>query len=69
MDPVPDLILLRRCGSAGNRTRTYVSVARSSDHWTAEAVTVNSLDLHQLLIANSLLTLCETKGKVVPVVN
>jgi hypothetical protein len=31
MDPVPGPELLRKCGSAGNRTR-------SSDHYTTEAV-------------------------------
>jgi hypothetical protein len=32
MDPVPDPLLLRKCGSAGNRTRTSGSVARNSEH-------------------------------------
>jgi hypothetical protein len=31
-DPVPDPLLLRKSGSAGNRTRTSGSVARNSDH-------------------------------------
>jgi hypothetical protein len=31
VDPVPDPLLLRKSGSAGNRTRTFVSVARKSD--------------------------------------
>jgi hypothetical protein len=30
--PVPDPLLLRKSGSAGNRTRTCGSVARNSDH-------------------------------------
>jgi hypothetical protein len=30
--PVPDLLLLRKSGSAGNRTRIFGSVARNSDH-------------------------------------
>jgi hypothetical protein len=38
VDPVADPVLLRKCGSAGNRTGTPVSVARSSDHYTTEAV-------------------------------
>jgi hypothetical protein len=38
MDPVPDPLLLRKPGSAGNRTRTSGSVARNSDHQTTEAV-------------------------------
>jgi hypothetical protein len=32
VDPVPDPLLLRKSGSAGNRTRTSRSIARSSDH-------------------------------------
>jgi hypothetical protein len=34
VDPVPDLLLLRKSGSAGNRTRTSGSVARNSGHQT-----------------------------------
>jgi hypothetical protein len=37
MDPVPDLLLVRKSGSAGNRTRTSGSVDRNSGHWTTEA--------------------------------
>jgi hypothetical protein len=40
VDPVPDLQLLRKSGSAGNRARTCASVARNSDHYTTEAVNV-----------------------------
>jgi hypothetical protein len=32
VDPVPDLLLLRKFGSAGNRTRTSGLAARNSDH-------------------------------------
>jgi hypothetical protein len=32
VDPVPDALLLRKCGSAGNRTRTSGSVARYSNY-------------------------------------
>jgi hypothetical protein len=32
VDPVPDPLLLRKSGSARNRTRTSGSVARNSDH-------------------------------------
>jgi hypothetical protein len=32
VDPVPDPLLLRKCSSAGNPTRTSGSVARHSDH-------------------------------------
>jgi hypothetical protein len=38
MDPVPDPILLRKSGSARNRTRTSGSVAKNSDQKTTEAV-------------------------------
>jgi hypothetical protein len=38
VDPVPDPILLRNSGSAGNRTLTSGSVARNSDHQTTESV-------------------------------
>jgi hypothetical protein len=32
VDPVPDSLLLRKSGSAGNRTRASGSVGRNSDH-------------------------------------
>jgi hypothetical protein len=38
VNPVPDPLLLRKSGSARNRTRTYANVARNSDHKTTEAV-------------------------------
>jgi hypothetical protein len=38
VDPVPDPLLLRKSGSAGNRTRISGSVARNSDHQTTKAV-------------------------------
>jgi hypothetical protein len=38
VDPVPDPLLLRKSGSARNRTRASGSVDRNSDHWTTEAV-------------------------------
>jgi hypothetical protein len=38
VDPVPDPLLLRKSGSAGNRTRASGTVARNSDHQTTEAV-------------------------------
>jgi hypothetical protein len=31
-DLVPDPLLLRKFGSAGNRTRAFGSIARNSDH-------------------------------------
>jgi hypothetical protein len=42
VDPVPDSLLLRKCGSAGNRTGTSGLAARNSDHRTTEAVTMNT---------------------------
>jgi hypothetical protein len=38
VDPIPDPLLLRKSGSAGNRTLTSVSVARNSDQKATEAV-------------------------------
>jgi hypothetical protein len=38
VDPVPDQLLLRKSGSAGNGTRISGSVARNSDHLTTQAV-------------------------------
>jgi hypothetical protein len=37
VDPFPDTLLIRRSGSAANRTRTYRSVARNCNHQTTEA--------------------------------
>jgi hypothetical protein len=36
--PIPDSLLLRKSGSAGNWTRTSGSVTKNSDHYTTEAV-------------------------------
>jgi hypothetical protein len=38
VDPVPDPLLLRKTGSAENRTQASESVSRNSDHSTTEAV-------------------------------
>jgi hypothetical protein len=38
VDPVPEPLVLRKSGSAGNRIQISGSVARSSDHKTTEAV-------------------------------
>jgi hypothetical protein len=38
VDPVPDPLILRKSGSAGNRTRTSGSVARNSAQETTQAV-------------------------------
>jgi hypothetical protein len=42
VDPVPDPLLLRKSGSAGNRTRTSGSVASNSDRKTTDAVIPSS---------------------------
>jgi hypothetical protein len=38
MDPVPDPLLLRKSGSAGNRTGTSGLAVRNSDQWTTEYI-------------------------------
>jgi hypothetical protein len=38
VDSVPDPLLLRKSGNAGNLTRTSRSVVKYSDHQTTEAV-------------------------------
>jgi hypothetical protein len=38
VDPVPDLLLFRKSGSAGNRSQTSGSVARNPDQFSTEAV-------------------------------
>jgi hypothetical protein len=40
VDPVPDPLLLRKSGSARNRTRTSGYVAWNPDHYTTEAVMI-----------------------------
>jgi hypothetical protein len=45
VDPVPDPLLLRKSGGAGNQTRTSGSVGRNSDHQTTEAVISLELSL------------------------
>jgi hypothetical protein len=42
VDPVADPVLLRKSGSARNRTRISGSVARNSDHYITEAVGFNA---------------------------
>jgi hypothetical protein len=54
VDSDPDPLLLRKSGSAGNRTHTSGSVARNSDHQTTDAVTYSSKnDKFNLLTAKS----------------
>jgi hypothetical protein len=51
VDPVPDPILLRKPGRAGNRTRTSGSLARNSDHYTTQAVKCHVVSkMKQLLL-------------------
>jgi hypothetical protein len=38
VNPVPDPLLLRKSGSAGNRAQTSGAVASNSDHLTTDAV-------------------------------
>jgi hypothetical protein len=38
MGPIPDPLLLRNSGGAGNRTQTSGSVARNTEYYTTEAV-------------------------------
>jgi hypothetical protein len=40
VDPFPDPLLLRKSGSASDRTRTSDSVARNSDHYVTEGVCI-----------------------------
>jgi hypothetical protein len=42
VDPVSDSLLLRKSGSAVNRTTTSGFVARNSDHYTTEAVEIEA---------------------------
>jgi hypothetical protein len=44
MDPIPDPLLLRKSGSARNRTWTSGCVARNSDHKTTE-VFINKYEI------------------------
>jgi hypothetical protein len=61
VDPVPDPLLLRKSGSAGNRTRTSRSVARNPDHWTTEAVQQGCNILIGEKVKNSSLYICNFK--------
>jgi hypothetical protein len=50
VDPVQDPLILRKSGTARNRTRTSGSLARNSDHETTEAVNdegVIKINIHQ----------------------
>jgi hypothetical protein len=40
VDHVPDPLLLRKSGSARNRSGISGSVARNSDHWTTETALI-----------------------------
>jgi hypothetical protein len=52
MDPVPETLLLRKSGSAGNRTRASGSVARNFDHYTTEVVTHGTRKLLYIFLEN-----------------
>jgi hypothetical protein len=56
VDPVPNPLLLRKSGSAGNLTRISESVARNYDHWTTAVVQQEEED------GRSAETCCEVKG-------
>jgi hypothetical protein len=43
VDPVPDPLLLRISGSAGNRTQTSRCVAMNCHHYTIEAVVMHTI--------------------------
>jgi hypothetical protein len=49
-DPVPDPILHRKSGRAGNRNRTSGSIARYSDNYTTQAVNCNVVTKIKLLL-------------------
>jgi hypothetical protein len=46
VDPVPDPLLLRKCGTAG--TRTSGSGVKNFDHYTTDAVYNNFYDVASL---------------------
>jgi hypothetical protein len=48
VEPVLNPLLLRKSGSAGNRTRTSGSVAKNSDQYTTEAVYFLLLNIYKL---------------------
>jgi hypothetical protein len=52
MDPFLDPLLLRKSSSAGNRTRTSVSVGKNSDHYTTEVVNIQAIHYVSYLILN-----------------
>jgi hypothetical protein len=49
---VPDPLLLRKCGSAGNRTRYLWSAARNFDHQTTKGVHLLQTDININVNAN-----------------
>jgi hypothetical protein len=53
VNPLPDPLLLRKSGSAGNRTWTSGSVTRNSDYYTTEAA-YKSKDKHNNLTERNL---------------
>jgi hypothetical protein len=71
MCPVPDPLLLRKSGSAGNRIRTSGSVAKNSDHYTTKAVSTKIFfffrilsQLHPDIPRRYLPWFCSTKARI-----
>jgi hypothetical protein len=60
-DPVPDPLLLRKSGCAGNRIRTSGSVHRISDHWATE-VALESLVIIIIIIIIMTITVIEIQN-------
>jgi hypothetical protein len=53
-DPVPEPLLLRKCGSTGNRTWTSGFVARNSDHYTTVVARVTCLLRQNMTVSSNL---------------
>jgi hypothetical protein len=65
VNPVPDPLLLRKSGSAGNLTRTSGSVARNSVDYTTEEVYFllhNIYKFSSYLAGNTIHLCCEARN-------
>jgi hypothetical protein len=63
MEPVPDLLLLRKSASAGNRARISGSVARNSGHSTTEVdFIILLLEANQKFLSVEIPVLPRTRG-------
>jgi hypothetical protein len=51
VDPIPDPLLLRKSGSAGNKTWATGSVVRNSDHETTEVSAIEVLSRRMLYLS------------------